>query len=679
MLFDNLENDSTEANAHMLNEQGTELTHGGCMGILEKARSYWDTPHRIFQEDYLFAHGHKQWDADIESQRRRARRDCKTYPIVQGFIRPLVNAVKQAPPSITLYPVSQDTDKQSAKILGGVIRHIEYCSNAQRAYTHALEQIAEGGLGAWRVTPKTKKQKKTTYQNQPMQTPYGVQMVPAKMIVIEDKVELAIEQIDNPANVYFDPTAKLPDFSDANWVIYRNEMSVLDYQREYPNGRASAENDLVVIYEYWYFNSKGTVDFVVFDENDILVHDELELTILPFVLIAGDKIDAEGTVSYKSLTSEIKAPQQELNWLKSEAITSISQAPKSNWIVDSDAINEADEDAWANSAVDPDVLLRKKKGSEIIPITPPGPPDGYMQLAQQNIEMARQITGIYPDPSTQAALSNASGKAIKYQQAGSQIQTYHFVDALNFGIKRTGEILLDMISVYYNDDDIRISMGVDNSYQHVSLGPTNVPGVANLDLTFNQYGVIISNGPTYASQKEQFSEQLMQFAQGNPQMMPLIADIVVRYSSIPGSEELADRFRVMLPEPVQQVIAQQAQQGGDPAQIAQMQMVQMQQMAQQLQQAQQQIQMLAAELQKAQDANQVKLIDIQTKKEINDDNNKAKFAMQEADHNQQDQLAALNATMQLILARLDGHQKGEIENIKSMNRTSESIERVLKP
>jgi hypothetical protein len=666
------------ATAHMLDEQGVELTHADCMSMLDKARKYWDGPHKKFEDDYLFAHGHKQWDADIEAQRRRSRRDCKTYNIVQGFIRPLVNAVKQAPPSIALYPVSPDTDKSSAKVIGGVIRHIEYCSNAQRAYTHALEQIAEGGLGAWRVTPTTKKQKKTTYKQMPVQTPYGIQSMPSKMVVIEDKVELSIEQIDNPTNVFFDPSAKLPDFSDANWVIYKNVLSEIDYKKDYPNGTASVEDDTVVVYEYWYFNSKGLVDFVVFDENDVLVHDELELTMLPFVVIAGDKINVDGEVSFKSLTTEIRAPQQEINWLKSEAISTVSQAPKVSFIVDDEAINKVDEDAWANAATDPDVFLRKKRGSEVIPVAPPGPPSGYMELSNSNIEMARQITGIYPDPSTQAALSNASGKAIAYQQAGSQIQTYHFVDALNYGIKRTGEILLDMISVYYNDDDIRISMGVDNNYQHVSIGPTNVPGVNNVDLTFNQYGVIISNGPTYSTQKEQFSEQLMKFAQGNPQMMPLIADIVVRYSSIPGSEELADRFRVMLPEPVQQVIASQAQYGGDPEQIAQMQMIQIQQMGQQMQQAQQQIQMLSAELQKAHDANQVKVLDIQTKKEINEDNNKAKFAMQEAQHAQEDQLAALNATMQLILARLDGHQKGEIENIKSMNRTSESIERGLK-
>ncbi len=403
------------------------------------------------------------------------------------------------------------------------------------------------------------------------------------------------------------------------------------------------------------------------------MHDELELLVLPFVLIAGDKVSIDGEITYKSLTAEIKAPQEEINWLKSEAISSVSQAPKASFIVDEDAINPGDEDSWANASTDPDIVLRKRKGSEVIPIAPPGPPVGYMELSNSNIDMARQITGIYPDPSTQQALSNASGKAIAYQQAGSQIQTYHFVDALNYGIKRTGEILLDMISVYYNDDDIRISMGVDNSYQHVSIGPTQVPNVENLDLTFSNYGVMVSTGPTYSTERERFSEQLMEFGRGNPQMLPLIADIVVRYSNIPGSEELADRFRVMLPEPVQQLIAQQSG-NQDPEELARNLQMQNMQMGQQMQAMQQQIQMLGAELQKAQDANQIKVLEMQNKKSINDDNIKADFAKQEAQHDQEQRLLEMEGKLKLILDMIGTENKGHLANLQSLNRVSEKIE-----
>ena len=44
------------ATAHMLDEQGVELTHANCISMLDKARKYWDTPHKKFQDDYLFAH-----------------------------------------------------------------------------------------------------------------------------------------------------------------------------------------------------------------------------------------------------------------------------------------------------------------------------------------------------------------------------------------------------------------------------------------------------------------------------------------------------------------------------------------------------------------------------------------------------------------------------------------------
>jgi len=310
-----MNNELTGAESHMADED-VQLTHGHCKELLSKAEEYWNTPHTKYTEDYEFAHG-KQWDSEIEQVRTRAHRDCKVYNIVQGFIRPLVNAVRQAPPSINIYPVSQDADKSSARTLAGVIRHIEYTSNAQRAYTHALEQVAEGGLGAWRVTPKTIKRKSTQYQTVPMETPYGVQMVPQNQVVLEDKIEIAIEQIDDPTTVYFDPSAKLPDFSDANWVLYKNALSELDYKKSYPEGKATVCDHSVIVYEYWYFNSKGTVDSACFFAS---FNSRMRL----FDLVSGF---VSGLVSDSSDPSGLDSPSSEFSGSSASPASGTSGAP----------------------------------------------------------------------------------------------------------------------------------------------------------------------------------------------------------------------------------------------------------------------------------------------------------------------------------------------------------------
>lgn len=654
-------------------DKDTPSTIEKVKALLDTAKGYWSTIHDQFRQDLKFANNIEQWDEKIKNERLRMGRDCQTYPIIKGFIRPLTNAVKEAPPGITIYPIS-DSTKDDAKMLSGVCRHIEYNSNAGRAYNHGLENAAEGGLGAWRIIPKNKPKVENVMVDEVVDIGNGQQYIQKKRTKqFVDDTEICFEQISDPTCVYFDPTAKMPDYSDAGYVIYCNTISAKDFRALYPKAEGCdtlAED--VEIYELWQIADSGFVNFIVFDTNEILVNDMTEMTILPFVLITGSKIDVDGVVQFSSITRDLRAVQQEINWLKSEAISSISSAPKSMFIADEGSL--INEDAWASSATDPDVVLYKKAGKEVTPIVAPGPPVGYMELASQNIEMARQISGIYPDPSTQSALSNASGKAIKYQQAGAHIQTYHYIEALNYGVKRSGEILLDQISVYYNDDKIRMSMGVDNTFKPVSIGPTQVDSVSNIDLTNAKYGVVISNGPSYSTQKEALMDQLLEMGRTNPNILPLISDVIVKNLNLPGSEELADRFKVMMPPQIQELLKAQEQSNNSPSEIIRNQAIQLQTQAAEFQQLQQNAQALAEELEKAKSQEQYKIADLQMKKEINDDNIRSKFAMQQADHEQDDQIAKLNATMQLILAKLNGENKVEVENVKSFNKVSEIVE-----
>lgn len=650
-----------------------ELTIGNAKELLANAKDYWSTAHDTYDKDKSFANG-VQWDEAMKNQRLRQGRDCQTYNIIPGFIRPLTNAIKEAPPGITIYPAGDGANKDNAKILSGVIRAIEYHSNAQRAYTYALECAAEGGLGAWRVLPKTKKVVESVMKNIPSQLADGsIIFQQTKVREMVEKVEIVIEMINDPTALYWDPTAKLADYSDAGYVIYETVVSARDYKLMYPEGSAcNGKEDKVTIWELWQIGKDGFVDFIVFDDYSILVSDKTELTLLPFVLISGKRVEIDDCVEYVSATRDLRACQMEINWLKSEAVSTISSASKALFIADDNAL--MNPDAWASSATDADAVLYKKPGSEVIPIQPPGPPVGYMELASNNLEMARQISGIYPDPSTQQALSNASGKSIKYQQANSNIQSYHFVEALNFGIKRTGEIVLDQISVYYNDDDIRVAMGIDNTFTPVSIGPNEVPDVQNIDLTNGKYGVVISSGPSYSTQKQALIDQLLEMGRTNPEILPLISDVLVKNINLPGSEELADRFKVMMPPQVQQLIESQDLDGKNPSEIIRSQAIQLQQQASEFQQLQQNAQALAVELEKAKAQEEYKIADLQLKKTINDDNIRSKFAMQEVDNDQQDQMARMDATLKLILAKLNGDNKADIENIKSINKVSEAIE-----
>jgi len=306
ILHELLETEDTETLEHSVSIEK-------CKTLLQTAQDFWGTPHDAFRQDLAFANG-EQWDETVKTLRLRMHRDCQTYNIVPGFIRPLTNAVKECPPGITVYPAGDGGNKDQAKALSGVIRAIEYTSNAGRAYAHALESSAEGGLGAWRVVPKTVKRAAKTLQMATKETPFGVVMERQEVRGIQEKVEVTIEQIDDPTLVYFDPTAKLPDYSDAKYVIYQNVLSSTDYKNLYPTGTAAEKSkDEVTVFELWRVNDEGYIDFVVFDEFAVLKNEALELTILPFVLITGKRIEINGQIQHISATRDIKACQKEIN------------------------------------------------------------------------------------------------------------------------------------------------------------------------------------------------------------------------------------------------------------------------------------------------------------------------------------------------------------------------------
>jgi hypothetical protein len=545
-----------------------------------------------------------------------------------------------------------------------------------------LENACEASLGAWRIVVEPKKTKKTSYVQMPkmVKNVYGqdvqVGVETVKQVDVVDKMECRIKHIQDPTKLFFDPCSEISDFSDATYCVFERSLSEKDYKKNYPMGKCKGdgEGETVTIYELWEINDSGLVDFKVFDQYEVLHEEETELTYIPFVLMTGKQFIRNNKRVYQSLIHDIKPVCQELNYIKSEQMSLVSSAPKH--LVTAQAGTLENPQDWADAAIAPKAVLYWN--GDVAPQFNQGPPPpvGYMEVTNQSLELVRQITGIYQDPAQQANLANASGKAIKYQQANSSVQTFHMLQNLQSNIKRTGQILLDMISAYYNDDDIRMAIGVDDKVMPVSIGPTQVPGVNNIDMSIGEYAVTISSGASYASNREAMMDSLGELIKANPQIFALIGDWYIQQMDAPGSEEVSDRLRAMLPPNVLAMVDSKT--GENPSDVIRQQGTKLAQMMSQLKMQSEHLDMLASENEKLKSGNDIKIAEIVQKKELADDKIRADFAKQEVQHDHEDQIAKLNATMQLILAKLNGDQQGELENMKSLNRTSEGIERMLK-
>lgn len=603
---------------------------------------YWSAIMQDWSDDISFSYGTgmEQWEP--KAIQARGGRPIDTYNIVNGFIKPVVNLAKQNPPAITVNPISDGASKSNARLLSGIIRSIEYGCGAQREYCAALDSAARGGLGILRLIPQI------------------------NQLDDEGDVEFIISNVKDCANVLIDPSALKSDFSDAQWVIIKSTMSARQYQREYPDGKAEASEGIVDINELWikHISRVDVYDEVtmqkskktkikiiqyIYDAHEILeVIDSYPGKYLPFAIITGPTYESDNGTKYQSFTRQLKGVQKEINFLKSEMIASIACAPKNTFFGDNDALDENELPLWEEAATNPRVYLGHKPGATIQQMKQPEIPTAYIESVDKNIDIARIITGIYPDPTLQNGLNAVSGKALKQQQAGQSVATYEYIDSMNYAIKHIGEILLDLLPHYWNNDRVRLSMGSDGQYTPVSMGPNQVQDASNFDLSYGKYQVSISVGPSYSNQKDALIETVMDAVKTNPQALSVSLPWLINNINLPGSEELSDMFTLLLPENIQKYMMQMKQNSDDPEAKLKAAMLQLQQMQQKDQTSGKMIDQLTQALQSETAQLKSKQDELEMKKQMNDDNNHMKLLLQDMQQNHEREIADIKARMETL-------------------------------
>ena len=98
-------------------------------------------------EDLRFARMSEQWPDKIRKQREDEGRPVLTLNKMPAFIRQVVNDSRMNKPQIKVKGVDDNSDPETAEILEGLIRNIEYVSKADVAYDTGVEQSVSGGFG----------------------------------------------------------------------------------------------------------------------------------------------------------------------------------------------------------------------------------------------------------------------------------------------------------------------------------------------------------------------------------------------------------------------------------------------------------------------------------------------------------------------------------------------------
>ena len=104
----------------------------------DRTASWESTARQRWVEDYKFANGDAenqyQWPNAIRRSRDIDQRPCLTINKVRQHNLQIINDGRQNKPSVKIRATGYGSSVDSSKIYNGIVRHIEYRSNADAAY-----------------------------------------------------------------------------------------------------------------------------------------------------------------------------------------------------------------------------------------------------------------------------------------------------------------------------------------------------------------------------------------------------------------------------------------------------------------------------------------------------------------------------------------------------------------
>ena len=542
-----------------------------------------------------------QWPADVLSTRGSVQgqtinaRPCLTINKLPQHVRQVTNEQRQNRPSGKVIPADDNADVEVAEIFNGVMRHIEYMSDADVAYDTACDNQVTYGEGYIRLI--------TEYCN-------------------EDSFDqdIRIMRVRNSFSVYMDPTIQDPCGADAQWCFVTEDILKSEYERMFPDaspistimsqgvGNESMAQwlaeDTIRIAEYFYKDYekatlhlypdnqtafKGTpqdnnlqamfgkpirtrevdrqkVMWMKTNGFDILDEREWSGKWIPVVRVIGNEWEVEGRMYISGLVRNAKDAQRMYNYWTSQEAEMLALAPKAPFIGYGGQFEgyeqqwkTANTTNWPYLEVNPDVT---DGAGGVLPLPqraqPPLPQTGLIQAKMGAGEDIKATTGQY-DASLGQQGNERSAKAIVAREKQGDVGTYHYVDNLARAIRHTTRQVVDMIPKIYDTQRIARIIGVDGDVSMVKFNPTQPEPVKEvrdmetgglIEKIYNPgvgtYDVMVTTGPGYMTKRQEALDAMSQILQSNPQLWSVAGDLFIKNMDWPGAQEMAERFKKIL-------------------------------------------------------------------------------------------------------------------------------------
>lgn len=429
-----------------------------------------------------------QWRETEVTKRKGQDRPYITINKCKPAVDQIEGDIRLNPPGPKCKPVGGGADKDTADILEGLLREVDYRSNSKTAYATAGKYVAASGCAYIELA--------TEYVGER-----------------EFAQQLTILSIEDPSTVFFDPTATRANREDAGWAgklkmygkteyiaAFGDKRRVLQpkgiqavagwiqdaigydgslakvnewtgngegpfyvaefYMVEIEQKTLRLYTDEVARYddefaprgvkpkpgeEYTRQVPKRTIKKYVVDALEVLDETEWLGSLIPLFPVLGPEIYIDGKLHRLSLISGAIDSNRALNYVATTATELAGMLPKSPWLGPKGSFDDprwasANSEMWSYLEYTP-VFVANEMGQQVLAPEPKrnqweAPIQWLLALGAYFSDSIKAVTGIF-DPSLGAQKGDQSGKAIEQLRSESNVGNFSYADNLH----RTIEII----------------------------------------------------------------------------------------------------------------------------------------------------------------------------------------------------------------------------------------------
>lgn len=503
-----------------------------------------------FLSDDLYA----QWDEKDYSERVRSGRPALTIDKLSQFIHQTANDIRMNTPSIGVIPANDKASQDTAEVFKGLIREIEYYSNADDVYDTASLNAIRCGIGFIRVDFE--------YEDYD-----GFDQ------------RLCIKRVVNPLSVYIDSNSIECDGRDAKHGFVIESMSVKKFKEEYPDKAAvsfdaqdrtdikEGNEEMLSIAEYFVIDeekrtiksddgkasreiTEKTVRRYKLSGADVLEESTFPGKYIPIIPVYGEEAWIDGKRKLLSLIRKAKPAQQLFNYWKSLETELLQKSPQAPFIA---AVGQVEDfkDDWTNP--NKSMVLRyhpkDAEGNALPPpqrLAPPPVPTGVINASANAVEDIKSAMGIY-NAGLGMISNETSGIAIQRRQQEGDVATFHFQDNLIRSITHLGRVLVYAIPEVYSTPRVIRILGMEDEPKDVAInGALAVDGAESIDLSQGRYDIRVKTGGSYTTRRQEAAEFLSKLINVSPEMMTIMGDLMFENMDFSGANVMAERMKKMV-------------------------------------------------------------------------------------------------------------------------------------